>query len=511
MKAQLINDSKQNQTIQQSNIYNHLQSWYLLLTIIVLFTCNTNAQTVVQLSPRVGKEIQYSDLRYFGLFSTIDNGQTATITKTDSVYKVQITCPEMPDTTLVLTTPEFTELQQYVNTYESILYDDYVLHYKLIQPFTHYVQYSEPGENITITTIDGKVHTKKLLYANDEYIVLKTTSEYIDINKDVSSQVRIFSYNEIASIGTNTFKYTGTLSGLSFALLDNTMMNSDLNKSVYRHYEVSSKFSQVFKVAVGVCTDLLNKHAYTVVGKQSSFISAIEKFRKNTLCPQQSSGVMPELQKEMILHKASTFTLDSITTTSITKPSFTFNVSSPISFISSLTDSTRIAGDTLPISMNTDLTLNLFSCVGMLAIDNNLQLGFRYNFFKEVSGSGFTSEKSIPGYAECRNFNALLQYTPFMETQYQYNMIEYNIGVQFGVGSIGNNSTHESFFDLGLNTSIDFRPIPNLTFNFDMFLQRNFFSKTLIISFIPSNSNQLQYRTPNNFIYGVCINTGICL
>lgn len=510
MKVHFKSDSKQIQILHQSNFYYTLHYLYLWLTIIVWFTCNMNSQTVVQLSPRVNKEIQYSDLRYFGLFSTIDNGQSATITKTDSVYKVQITRPEMPDTTLVLTTPEFTELQQYVNTYESILYDDYVLHYKLIQPFTHYVQYSEPGENITLTTIDGEVHTKKLLYANDEYIVLKTTSGNIDINKAIGIQVLIFSYKEIATIGTNTFKYTGTLTGVSLAVIDYTITQSELNKLVHLHYNTSTQSQPLFKLAFGVISDILNKHTYQIDGNQSLYINAIETYRNSTLCPQPSAGIMPELHKELLLHITTSIGIDSDVTTNNKLQGFSFRIGSPISFISTLTDTVLVASDIQPRSSNPIMALNIFSGSVLFAINNKVQVGLGYSFFKEISAFGYTSDASISEYAECSNVNVLFEYCVLNRMQYQYQRLKYNIGLLLGLGTIGNIHTNVNFFDLGLLSSISFKPTPNLCLDIDCFVQRNYLAKTLYMFFDPYISNPQKYRTANNYIYGVYLKTGIC-
>ena len=187
---------------------------FIILTSGLLYS--QNDLTEVELSPRIGSEMDLYERNYFRVFMKVDSFQIAHFYKnTTGNYLVKITYGDSknPKDTIINLLPDvFTGLKFYIENYEIKTYiesgkvtlSDSL--WNIVKPSTKYFK-----NQVSWMDRDKITYRKDLLYIDSLFFVVWDGEGYYDW-REIDKNIKIIFYNQVMSIsshfvGGNLFKY----------------------------------------------------------------------------------------------------------------------------------------------------------------------------------------------------------------------------------------------------------------------------------------------------------------
>ena len=180
----------------------------LLLPLIFIFNSFVLAQgNILQISERIGNEIDSTTRVYFGLFSKVKNYKKAYLEKQNEQLRFVIECDSAGKSSveyLNINQQLFDDYKYWINNFEMIAQPDYTDKHEYDSTFfkncrvTGYYS-NKNKKQINITLMDSSKITGQLLYANDNFLVLYLSNENYswEIRKEY---IKCIYYREILKI-----------------------------------------------------------------------------------------------------------------------------------------------------------------------------------------------------------------------------------------------------------------------------------------------------------------------
>ena len=136
------------------------------------------------LSDRVGAVIDAEERAYFGFFPSLDGFASADVyAPTDTTVAFVISRQNRLDTSIVASREAAEALGQYIDLYEQLFgFDDArkLEQWGLVVPFARLDKPFHEGHDLTITTRDGEKISGRLLYIDDEVVVLSQADTHLE-------------------------------------------------------------------------------------------------------------------------------------------------------------------------------------------------------------------------------------------------------------------------------------------------------------------------------------------